>query len=91
MLAKYQRAVEPRLIKATTIKACDIARALHKLEKKQYKSGSAKHIQKNRVIYKKLAVGQIAECIEEELEYRPLSKIQLFSRKSIWPIKSRGN
>ena len=76
---------------ATTIKVYNIARVLYKLEKTQCKLGSAKYIQKNRVIYKKLAVGQIAECIEEKLEYRPLSKIQLFSRKSIWPIKSRGN
>ena len=80
-LAKYQRAVEPRLIEATAIKARDAARALHELEKTRHKSGSAKHVQKNGVIYKKLAVGQIAERTEEELDYRASVKNAAVQRK----------
>ena len=57
------------------------ARVLHKLEKTQHKSGSAKHIQKNGVIYKKLAIGQIAECTEEELDYRASVKNAAVQRK----------
>ena len=80
-LAKYQRVVELWLIEAIAIKVYNTARVLHKLEKTQHKSGSAKHIQKNGVIYKKLAIGQIAECTEEELDYRASVKNAAVQRK----------
>jgi hypothetical protein len=68
-LVKYQRAVEPRVLEGYAIKRRDEERALAEVEKTRRKSGSGKHVQKNRVIYKGKAQQQILERTIEEQAY----------------------
>ena len=80
-LVKYQKAVEPRLREACTIKRRDELRAQHELEKVRRKAGSGKHIQKNGVIYKRWALNQIVERNEEEQVYRDSIRNTAVQRK----------
>jgi hypothetical protein len=43
-LVKYQRAVEPRILEASVIKARDTARRLAEIEKTRRKTGSGRHV-----------------------------------------------
>jgi len=65
-LIKYQKAIEPRVLEASAIKARDSTRALVEVEKTRRKTGSGKHVQKNGVIYKGKGIEQIRERIETE-------------------------
>ena len=51
-LLKYQKSVEPPLLEVCAIKSRNTARQLQAIEKIRRKTGSGKHIQKNRAIYK---------------------------------------
>jgi hypothetical protein len=65
-LVKYQRAVEPRVLEASAIKARDTVRRLAEIEKTRRKTGSGRHVQKNGVLYKGKGSRQIMERTEEE-------------------------
>ena len=67
-LAKYQKAVEPRVLEGSAIKRRDEERALAEAEKIRRKSGSGRHVQKNGVIYKGRAQQQIMKrAIEKQI------------------------
>jgi hypothetical protein len=68
-LVKYQRAVKPHVLERSAIKRRDEERALTEVKKTRKKSGSKKHVQKNRVIYKRKAQQQILERTVEEQTY----------------------
>jgi hypothetical protein len=56
-------------LEGSAIKRKDEERALAEVEKTCKKSGSRKHVQKNRVIYKRKAQQQILERTVEEQAY----------------------
>ena len=68
-LVKYQKTIELCVLERYAIKKKDKEHALAEVEKTRRKSGSEKHVQKNKVIYKGRAQQQILERTIKEQAY----------------------
>jgi hypothetical protein len=69
-LLKYQKAVKERVLAERLIKDREMKRVAQEQEKLRIKLGSARHVQKNGVLYKGKGAKQVVDRNREEEEYR---------------------